>query len=85
MGILNYVVPFILGVIYLFTAVFQATNTIYRRWKMAFVTSIIISACAYVQMKYVASNDNVSFIIFALGAAFGSSLGNIFGNRLGSK
>ena len=79
---MEYVKPFVIGLVFLFLAMFQQTNTMFRRWVAAFFTSLLVSACIYMQVNY-ASKDPVAYIVFSLGAAFGSSLGILFGHHYG--
>jgi hypothetical protein len=65
----------------MFLATLQHTNSAYDRYIIAFPTSLMIGACAYVNIIFAISNFNL-FCVMQVGAALGSSLGVYIGNRI---
>ncbi len=83
--LLRYGLAFVVGLSFTFLLVLQQTNTIHKRWRASFVTSLALSFVGYQQMAFVAKGQVDLFMVFAVGAAIGSAAGNLLGNKWGSK
>jgi len=83
--LLRYLLAFVVGLSFTFLLVLQQTNTVHKRWKASFPTSLALSFVGYQQMAFVAQGQVDLFLVFAIGAAIGASAGNLFGNKWGSK
>ena len=58
----------------------QHTNSAHGRWAMAFPTSLALGVCVWLNIN-LAIRAGGLYLIFCLGAAFGSSLGTYLGGR----
>jgi hypothetical protein len=74
---------YLLGLAYLCLAVVQQCNSaIYRQARLAFVVSLMIGGCAFVQTSYVVRGDISQFLLFQLGCACGAALGIKLGHTI---
>ncbi len=74
--------PALIGLVFMFAAIIQQTNTFYRRAKMSFVTSLWIGVCHIFQVIYVVKGQWLQVCAFQLGSAWGCYFGNKFGHKI---
>ena len=79
---LKYLTAAILGLVFTILVTLQHTNSMYRRWRMAFFTSLCIAGCVWFQLKALVKGDDGVFLTFQICAAFGSSLGILLGHKV---
>lgn len=81
-ALLQILKPFVLGFVFTFLACVQHCNSFYRRYLLAFGTSLLIGGCVFIQIQYATNGSDFQFWIFQTGAAFGAAVGVLVGHKV---